>query len=443
MGIFSNQTPRLYKNGVALDLKVLGSDELSLNENFKTAVRKAIGNKNYYEFIGRGDQKLSFKVYCEDKNSYNDLLNFFEDGQAFVLEIQDIKAPFRLDGDIKSTKSYQDDSYVAELNLTSAQDPDFESGGIDISGLGGISETFVSNISTLGKLKTWASKTIDFVSNTNGSIAAYTGKFQDYATSINQLTGGIASSSSIITSPISSIKNSASSIIGGVSSVVSSIGTAINAIKQVPDDIDGMIDSILAIGEMFSNIFEEGDKQEQLKTTSNFLISAGIALVTVAEQPLSTKLVFDDSETYSVTYDPENTLTSENDKNIEVLSVLMLSSILLAIYNQSIQVTRWNKRDLEAILSQTEILFRFITSKEISGDIRASLIAARNSFFRSYRPLYDSAAKVVTLKLDNPRFLADVVYSVNGNFDYYQETKKLNNIIGSVVQGTIEVISND
>lgn len=441
MGILT-QNPRLYKSGIALDLMVIGSDELSLSENFKTIVHKAIGNKDYYEFVGRGDQKLSFKVYLEDKNAYNDLLNFFEDGKPFILELQDIKAPFRLDGAVKSTKSYQDDSYISELNLTSAQEPDFEN-NTDISGLGGIAETVASNASTLDKLRTWANKTIDFVSNTNGSVAAYTGKFQDYATAINQLTGGVASSSSIITSPLSSVKNSISSIIGGVSSIVSSIGTAINAIKQVPDDIEAMIDSILAIGELFSNIFDLDDKQEQLKTTCNFLITVGTSLTEVAEEPLTTKVVSDDSLTYSVSYDPEITLTSENDKNIEVLSVLMLSSILLAIYSQATQVTRWNKRDLEAILSQTETLFRFITSKEISGEIRTSLVAARNAFFRSYQPLYASAAKIVTLQLDQPRFLADVVYSVNGNFNYYQETKKLNNIIGSVVQGTVEVISDD
>lgn len=437
-----NQNPRLYKSGIALDLMVLGSDELSLNENFKTIVHKAIGNKDYYEFSGKGDQKLSFKTFLEDKNAYNDLINFFEDGKPFILELQDIKAPFRLDGDIKSTKSYQDDSYVAELNFTSAQEPDFEN-NIDISGLGGIAETLGNKKTALDKLKNWAKNTIDFVSNTNGAIAAYTGKFQDYATAINQLTGGIASSSSIITGPLSSVNSSLSSIIGGVSSIVSSIGTAINAIKQVPDDIDAMIDSILAIGELFSNIFDSDNKQDQLKTTCNFLISVGSTLTDISEQSLTTKIISDDSVTYSVIYDPEIALTSENDKNIEVLSVLMLSSILLAIYSQAIQVTRWNKRDLDAVLAQTEALFRFITSKEISGEIRSALVASRNAFFRSYQPLYNSAAKVVTLKLDEPRFLADVVYSVNGNFNYYQETKKLNNIIGSVVQGTVEVISND
>jgi hypothetical protein len=358
-----NQTPKLYKNGIALDLMVIGSDELSLSENFKTIVHKAIGNKDYYEFAGRGDQKLSFKTYIEDKNAYNDLLIFFEDGKPFLLELQDIKAPFRLDGSIKSTKSYQDDSYIVELNFTSAQEPDFKESSIDISGLGGIAETPMSDKSALDKLRDWGKNTIDFVSNTNGSVAAYTGKFQDYSVAITQLTNGVASSSSIITAPLSSVKNSISSIIGGVSSVVSSIGTAINAIKQVPNDIDAMIDSILAIGELFSNIFDLDNKQEQLKTTCNFLINTGSALIEVAEAPLTTKFVVDDGVSYSVSYDPEITLTSENDKNIEVLSVLMLSSILLAIYSQVTQVTRWNKRDLDAMLAQTETLFRFITSK--------------------------------------------------------------------------------
>jgi hypothetical protein len=225
-----------------------------------------------------------------------------------------------------------------------------------------------------------------------------------------------------------------------VAGIVSSIGTAINAIKQVPSQVQDLIDSILDIGDQFSNIFNLDNKADQVKATTNFLIDVGIALVEVDKQPLSGKVITEDP--YSVSYDMEIIISSE-DKNIEILSVLILSSILLSIYEQSSQITRWNKTDLDNLLKQTETLFSYIMAKNIDTETRNKLNLARNSFYRSFRALYDNASNIITINVDNPTFLSDVVYSVNGNFDFYSETKKLNNIIGSVVQGEIQIISND
>ena len=427
---------RLWKNGVSLEIKIVGSEELDITDNFKTVVHQAIGNKDFYEFVNKGDQKIVLPLYLASKDDYDDLIDFLSDGKSFSLESGDISAIFSLDGGLKSTRSHLDGSYLTTLTLTSATDPDFKG----ILEIGGIAETPFSKPSTLDTIRSWANKTIDFVSNTNGAIAGFTGKFEEYSVAITQLTGGIASSSTIITSPINSIRNSASSIIGGVAGIVSSIGTAINAIKQVPTQVQDLIDSILDIGDQFSNIFNLDNKADQVKATTNFLIDVGIALIEVDKQPLSGKVITEDP--YSVSYDMEIIISSD-DKNIEILSVLILSSILLSIYEQSSQITRWNKTDLDNLLKQTETLFSYIMAKNIDTETRNKLNLARNSFYRSFRALYDNASNIITINVDNPTFLSDVVYSVNGNFDYYSETKKLNNIIGSVVQGEIQVISND
>jgi hypothetical protein len=431
----------LYKRTKFISIEVIGSDELSISDNFKNTVHKSIGDKNYYEYIGKGDQELNLKLYVKDKSGYNDLVSFFEDGEPFWLSLGEVEDIYNLSGGIKATKSYADNSYLVDLSFTSAQDPNFDEVGFNITGLGGISETTYSKTTVLDRLREWGNKTIDFVGNTNASVAAYTGKFQEYSVAITQLTGGIASSSSIITSPISSVRNSISGVIGGVSAIVSSIGTAINAIRQLPSDVSNMIDSILDIGDLFSALFNFDDKEAQVKTTTNFLIDVGNALIIVDQTPSDGKTVTEDP--YSVEFDAEVAIAAFDNKNNDVLSVLILSSILLSIYEQSTQINVWNKRDLDNLLKQTETLFDYIMNKEISSDIRTNLILARNNFFESFNALYKNASNIVQIKLDSPRFLSDVVYSVNGNFDYYLDTKKLNNIIGAVVEGNIEVISND
>lgn len=429
---------RLIKQGIPFDLKILGEDELKVVNSFKTKIHKTLGNSDFYQFIGKGDQQVSFKIFLASLEEYDSLVSFFTDGLPFALEIDDFRLPFRLNGNLQASKSYQDGSYIVELSFTSAQDPDaFDTG----AGVSEIIKTQFRKPTALDTLKDWGSKTIDFVGNTNSSVSAFTGKYQEYSVAINQLANGIGSSSTIITSPISSVRNSTSTIIGGVAGVVSSIGTAINAIQQVPNDISGMLDSILDIGDQLSNIFNLDDKDAQVKTTTNFLIDAANGLIEVDLTPLSGKTVIADP--YSVEFDAEIVLTALDNKNNEVLSVLILSSILIAIYEESSQITRWNRRDLDNLLKQTETLFEYITSKDISRDIREQLFLARNSFFATFRPLYENALNIIEVFVNEPRLLVDIVYSVNGNFDYYDDTKKLNNIIGSIVQGKIQVISND
>lgn len=451
-------TAFLIRDGVKLPIYVIATDDLSINQDFKTSVHKTIGSKDFYEYIGKGDEKISFKVYLKNRIKYEELVSFLAINKIFGVQIdkfgdsisQDSSSPiaapkkidlekiYRLDGALKSSASFQDGSYLTEINLTSALNPDDdENFKFDVLKKG--AEKKDSKKSTLDKIRNWASKTIDFVGNTNSKVSAFTGKFQEYATAINQLSNGIGSSSSIITSPISSVKNSVSTIVGGISSAISSITTAIEAIKQIPDDISNMIDSVLSLGDQLSNIFNQDNKAEQALTTTNFLIDIGKELAEVAQREPEIKVVNQDP--YSVEFDAEIFIAAKDNSNSDVLSVMMLSSILLSIYEQAIKIQRTNTIDLNNIFKQTEALFSYIMSKELSIDVRSSLNVARNKFFEVFKTISDTAYKVIDLRLEQPRFLADVIYMVNGNLNFYDQTKKINNVIGSVVSGDIKIIS--
>lgn len=449
---------RLYRDNVRLDINILAGDGIKITENFKNTVDKSIGDRNYYQYIGKGDQKISLTLFLESKDKYDELISFFEVGTEFALELGNIFRTYNLDGDLEVNRSLigaknkitnkpslDDGSYIVKVNLTSATNFDYDEVGF--LGAPYIAGSDSNKSSILARIKSWASSAIDFTGNTNSQIASFTGKFAEYATAITQLANGIAAGGSMVSAPISSVKNSVSSVIGGVSSIVSGIGTAINAIKQVPDDIDGLINAMLDVGEQFSNLFNSSNKSDQVKTATDFLIETANTLIYTDSQTISQRVVTDESDSYSVAYDPEIIIedksTNNNGvKNNDIISVLILSSILLALYEQSTLLTRWNKKDLDGLLKQTETLYEYIITKNISSDVRNALMLARNNFFTSFNALYKTATNIVTVTVLEPKFLSDVVYSVNGNFDYYTDTKKLNNILGSIVQGEIQVISN-
>ena len=66
-----------------------------------------------------------------------------------------------------------------------------------------------------------------------------------------------------------------------------------------------------------------------------------------------------------------------------------------------------------------------------------------NNFFSIFKILYVDSLKVIEISVPETAMLSDVVYSINGNFDYLEDTKRLNNIIGMAVKGTILVVRND
>lgn len=358
----------LIKNGTPFEIKVIGTDDLEIDEGFKNAIHSILGDRELYEYIGKSDQKISLTLYLKDKQEYDSLISFFRDGKPFAFRVADFDGIYNLNGNIKSRKSFYDGSYISEVNFTDAENLQELGGLFQSNELLGPFQSNSSKSDWLKSISDFGNKTISFVGNTNGLVASYTGKFQEYANAINQVTGGIGSSSTIITSPISSVRNSISSIIGGVSSVVSSLGTVINAIKQTPDQIRDMIDSILDIGEKLSNIFNDDNKTQQSKQTTSFLIDVGNSLIEVANKPVDIKVVV--SSPYSVTFDPELLVSTIGNKNLEVLSVLILSSILLSIYEESMQVSDWNTKDLDNIKKQTEVLFNYIMSKVISNDMK-------------------------------------------------------------------------
>ena len=450
--IFDIGIAALIKKGKHLPIEIISSEIIPGSQSFKTSIHQNIGDGDNYEFMGFGEERIQIKIYCKNKETYNELINFLKDGSSFLLSAGDVweeTQSVNLDGPISTENYYKDGACTATLNITTAKNIN----DTDASKLDRLDYLFGLKLEKLLKAKSFAEKmfdygkaAFDFTSNTNKKVGTVTNQIAVMAAGITNATQGLASASTIITNPISSVKNSVSQVIGGVSGMITSFQNAINAIRQIPDNIDGFIDAISSIGDQLNSLFDFDDPNDTLKYNTTLLQDVALAIINPdfsQDNPAIPEYDPEVDTNQNPTSAPEFFLTSVKSDNSDALSIIMLGSILITIYQNAAKINRWNKTDLDKLRKTTESIYDFINAKDLTFDFRLQLDLARNSFFDLFKTLYDRSIKTILVEIVEPRLLADIIYSVNGNLDYYNETKQLNSIVGTTVDTDILVIGND
>ena len=451
--IFGDSTAKLIKNGRNLDIQIISSETLPGSQSFKTSIHQNIGDGDNYEFMGIGEARIQLKVYCATKEDYNKLIDFLKDGSSFLLSAGDLwdeNQSVNLDGVI-STENYYKGWCLASLNITTARNiNDTLESQIDRLGyrntLKELSKTASGPKAFYEKMFDFGRSAFSFVENTNQRVGEITNRVSVIAAGMTNITQGLASSSTIITNPISSVKNSVSQVIGGVSGMITSLQNAIAAIRQIPDDIDGFIDAISSIGDQLNSLFDFDNPNDTLKYNTTLLQDVALAIIDPdlsQDNPAIPEYDPEVDTDQNPTSAPEFFLTSVQSSNSDALSIIMLGSILITIYQNAASIDKWNKTDLDKLRTTTESIYDFINGKDLTFDFRLQMDLARNNFFDLFKALYERSIKTILVEIVDPRLLADIVYSVNGNFDYYNETKQLNGIVGTTVDADILVIRND
>lgn len=447
--VFSRDLDKLsyiVKNGVNFPIEILSGEKIPRTDTFKNNVHKIIGDQDRFEFIGKGDTKATLPLYFKSKEEYEGFLRFIEDGNSFLLSCNFFPfVPVSIEGNV-TFESYYKGFGVAKVNITTAVNINRNK----FANLRDIKPKRVESTverkkELLNKLRNFAKSTFDFVQNTNQKVGKVTNTVSVYSSAIENSAQGLASVSTIITNPLSSINNSASRVIGGVKGVVTALQNSVSAIRQAPSSIDNLIDDLLSIGDSLNNLFDLGDPNTNNKYNNNLLTTCANSVIDSNNSPNNNSIPEYDpenSDPNNATNAPEFFLTSVEDSNSDPIDILLLSSILINIYENSDNSSDWNKVDLEDLRTKTETIYNYIISKNIDSDSKLQLDLARNNFLNLFITNYNNANSIIEVQIISPTYLLDVVYSVNGNLDFYEETKKLNNIIGSTVENNVLVISN-
>lgn len=448
--IIKNKKSALVKDGEILEIKILSSGDFKRTNTYKTKVHKIIGDSDSYQYIGKGEKKIQISIHLDTEGDYQQLLDFIDNGATLLLVSPIFPlTPIKLDGDV-SISSYYSGWGIASINFTTALSPEDDVDSLMLyfnSEALKQGETAGDKKSFLDKLNSWADKIGKNISKGNEYVGKVTNNVSAYAAAFTNILTNLSSSSSMVTNPLSTVKSSAQQVLDGLSGLISSMTNTVLAIKQAPNDFAALIDSFSILGDKLNNLFDLGNNNDSTKYNTEFLGQVGISIISTDLSPNNEDIqnnFISTGSNINLDTTPEYFMQSLHKDTDRVMSVLILSSILINLYENAQLINRWNSIDLENLRQRTETIYYYIIQQGIDTEFLLELDLARNRFFTIFKKLYETAYKIVEVDIYSPDFLENIVYSINGNLDFYNETKKINNIIGGIVHsGVIKVISND
>jgi len=424
----------LIKEGLLnfLELNVVVNDFFDEKNNYKAVINRNIGSNDTFQYLGNGSTETSFDVLFKTEDEYYELFNFIKNGEQCILMCNFLPLiPINIleFGEIKKYLNFF--GYV-RITVTDALNPSLDINGLYQSYLNYLDIEKATNPdkkSLLDKLKKIGENISKFVGNVNEKIGKFTSVIDEYSNAINDICQGIASSKSIITNPLNSVKNSVDVVLGGVSSVFNALKGIKNTVINTPNDLNNILDRMLSFGSDFKDLFKSGNKKADLEYSNNFIqdISNGILA-----QDFNKDIIGD-------SYNAED-LRNSND----FFKTCLLTNLLIGIYENTNEMQSSNIVDLQKMKTNTEKIYNYIINRNfITNDFKIQLDLFRIAFFKKYNYLYDNTQKIVEIEVFIPTSIMVIVYRVNGNLDYLEDTIKLNNIYntGNVI-GKIKVISN-
>lgn len=461
------KTPSFIRNGQMLILNIdsASSSPITSTQVIKNQIHETIEKDNIITKTGVGDQRFKLVLLArrdvvdqvkigqneairDEKATLSEIENFLKEQKSFVffsnefgkkivnlvgnyeitVEGDDLNAERTFYSDATDTTLIKSAIRRITLELTTALDPILDAPDIETT-LRLTGEN--TSASALDRLKKLGKKIQGFTSEINEAVEKYTNEISEFSSAIANVFTGIGGTATIVTNPIKSVLDSLETINGGLSSLLTGLGSAIQAIKLLPSELDNAFDQLLSFGSGLKEIFSTGNSENDNK----IFIFCSMA---IADVILENKPILDANPEFDIKYDPLVDMQKD-----QFLQVMLVGSILINLYNSVNQINRWNKTDLEFFLEKTQKYYKYLIDNSSLSEFSNILSNLRSKFIEVYKLLQEKSLKIYEYEVNGWESLYHIVYKVNGNYDYFEETKAYNNIIGSVTNKNVKVIRND
>lgn len=417
---------RLYKSGGEyLDLNIIANDNFTDNISLKTQIHKTIGDYDIFEWVGNAATSIKMQLFFQNEEDFIAFKLF-----TFGVQMTLVRKEFRnvivnLTNDIGSIYT-NNGNYIVSVEFTTARDPtqttDFD---INI-----FTYDAGSKKSLFDKLRIASEKIFSFVGNVNEKIGVFTNSIELTTSLINNIAQALASSQSILTTPLNTIQKAGSNIVEAISTVNQSLSNIIFIINTAPSNIDSIFTGITDATQNLFNIFASENQDGELSINANF----GCDIINAI---------------YNIDYNDDIYGDSENVVNLkkqnDMVKILFLCGLIANLEEKIAQIGKISLLNLNYYKTSFEKSCLLITSSEIiDADLRWQIELCKIRFSRTYNNLYSKATKIREVNITIPTSLHSIVYNVNGNLDFFNETMQLNNIINTgFVSGKVLVFSND
>lgn len=416
---------RLYKNnGEYFDIKILTSEPFKDNIPLKAQVHKTIGNYDLFEWLGVGATSIRMQLCFLTEEEF-EAFKFFALGVQMTLVRRDFRNVIvNIVGDLSIAYTYYG-YYVCDIEFTTAKDP--------LQSIDFYINVFTYDVGSkktlLNKLQIALQKIISFVGNVTEKIGAFISSIEAVTALINNIAQALASSQSILTAPLNTIKRSGANITDAISTITQTLQNIPFIIKTAPTEISSIFTNISAASQDLFNVFSAENPDEEIKMNLNF----GCDTINLIYNADFDKDIYGNSQNVIE-------LRQSND----MLKILFLCSLIANLEEKISEMGIVNLLSLNYYKNSFEKAYLYITASDvIDSDLRRQLDLCKIRFFRTYNNLYQKAIKVREIDVKKPTSLHSIVYNVNGNLDFFDETMQLNNIVNAgFVSGKILVLYN-
>lgn len=417
---------RLYKNnGEYIDLNIVTNNDFPENTPLKTQVHQTIGNYDVFENLGIGATSIKVPLFFQSEEDFI-AFKLFAIGNQMTLVTQNKRNIIvNITGDIGVLYTYFG-QYTVNVEFTTARDPS-QTTDFDINIF---SYNVGSKKTLLDKLKSASGKILSLVGNVNAKIGTVTNTIELTTSLINNTAQALASSQSILTTPLGAIQRSGANIVEAISSINQSLSNISFVIKTTPSNIENIFTGITSATESLFNVFSSDDQDEQIRMNVNL----GCDVIDI---------IYNTDFNDDIYGSSENVL--ELKKQNDMLKTLFLCGLIANLEEKISEINSTSLMSLNYYKASFEKSYFYIISNEVTDpDLRWQVELCKIRFFRTYNNLYSKATKVIEVNVDIPTSLHTIIYNVNGNLDFFDETMQLNNIINvGFVSGKILVLSND
>jgi len=417
---------RLYKNsGEYIDLNIVSNNDFSDNTRLKTQVHQTIGDYDIFEWIGEGATSIKMQLYFANEEEFVFFKQFAYGTQMTLVRQNFRNVIINLTSDLSPSYTYFG-NYTVNVEFTTARDPS-QTTDFDIN----IFSYNVGSKKTLfDKLQITSEKIFSFVGNINEKIGVFTNSIELATSLINNITQALTSSQSILTTPLNTIQRSSANIVQAISTINQSLNNISFIISTTPSNIGSIFTGIVSATESLFEVFSSDIQDEQLTVNANF----GCDVINTIYNADFNDDIYGSSQNVTI-------LKEQND----MLKILFLCGLIANLEEKISEINSVSLLNLTYYKTTFEKAYLYIISSDIiDPDLRQQTELCKIRFFRTYNNLYAKATKVIEVNVEIPTSLHSIVYNVNGNLDFFNETMQLNNIVNvGFVSGKILVLSND
>lgn len=417
---------RLYKNsGEYIDLNIATGQDFTDNTTLKTQIHQTIGDYDIFEWIGQGATSIKLQLYFANEEDLIAFKLFAVNAQMTLVRKNFRNVIVNLTGDISPSYTYYG-QHIVSVEFTTARDPT-QTTDFDIN-------VFTYDVGSkktlLNKLQIALQKIVSFVGNVTEKIGTFINSIEAATALINNIAQALASSQSILTTPLGAIQRSGANIVQAISTINQALSNVSFIIKTTPSNITSIFTGITNATESLFSVFSSDSQNEELIMNSNL----GCDVINAIYNADFNDGIYGSSENVL-------TLKAQND----MLKILFLTGLIANLEEKISEMNTVSLLNLNYYKTSFDKAYLYIISNKVTDpDLRRQTELCKIRFFRTYNSLYSKATKVIEFNIDIPTSLHSIVYSVNGNLDFFNETMQLNNIVNvGFVSGKILVLSND